>query len=130
MLPVVYLKLAVVQAHICMLSSGTRFSLFTTHTYKTSVLQKTHWFIINCNSSGRAMAQAVSCRPLTVQARVRSQANPCEICDGQSGIVGQVSLRVLFSLRFIVTIITPVLHSHLFIPHKRYIILAIDRILK
>jgi hypothetical protein len=34
---------------------------------------------------GRAMAQAVSRRPLTAEARVRSQVNPCGICGGQSG---------------------------------------------
>jgi hypothetical protein len=32
------------------------------------------------------MAQAVSRRPLTVEARVRSRVSPCEICGGQSGI--------------------------------------------
>ena len=35
---------------------------------------------------GRAMTQAVSRRYLTAEARVRSQAGPCEICSGQSGI--------------------------------------------
>jgi hypothetical protein len=34
---------------------------------------------------GRAMAQAVSRRPLTTEARVRSRVGPCEICGGQSG---------------------------------------------
>jgi hypothetical protein len=34
---------------------------------------------------GRAMAQVVSCRPLTAEARVRVQVNPCGSCDGQSG---------------------------------------------
>jgi hypothetical protein len=31
------------------------------------------------------MAQAVSRRPLTAEARVRSPVSPCEICGGQSG---------------------------------------------
>jgi hypothetical protein len=31
------------------------------------------------------MAQAVSRRPLTAEARVRSQVSPCGICGGQSG---------------------------------------------
>ena len=35
--------------------------------------------------SGRAMAQAVSRRPLTAEARVRSRVGPCGICSGQSG---------------------------------------------
>jgi hypothetical protein len=34
---------------------------------------------------GRAMAQVVSRRPLTVEARVRVRVNPCGICGGQSG---------------------------------------------
>jgi hypothetical protein len=35
--------------------------------------------------TGRAMAQAVSRRPLTAEARVRSRVSPCGICGGQSG---------------------------------------------
>jgi hypothetical protein len=34
---------------------------------------------------GRAMAQVVSRRPLTAEARVRDRVNPCGICGGQSG---------------------------------------------
>jgi hypothetical protein len=34
---------------------------------------------------GRAMAQVVSRRPLTVEARVRSRVSPCGVCGGQSG---------------------------------------------
>jgi hypothetical protein len=34
---------------------------------------------------GRAMAQAVSRRPLTAEAWVRSQVSPCGICGGQRG---------------------------------------------
>jgi hypothetical protein len=34
---------------------------------------------------GRAMAQAVSRRPLTAEARVQSRVTPCGICGGQSG---------------------------------------------
>ena len=36
-------------------------------------------------SGGRAMAQAVSHRPLTAEARVRSRVGPGWICGGQSG---------------------------------------------
>jgi hypothetical protein len=36
-------------------------------------------------SNGRAMAQVVSRRPLTVEARVCTRVNPCGICGGQSG---------------------------------------------
>ena len=35
--------------------------------------------------SGRAMAQAVSRRPLTAEARFRSRVSPCGFCGGQSG---------------------------------------------
>jgi hypothetical protein len=35
--------------------------------------------------TGRAMAQAVSCRPPTAECRVRARFSPCEICGGQSG---------------------------------------------
>jgi hypothetical protein len=34
---------------------------------------------------GRAMAQVVSRRSLTAEARVRARVNPCGICGGQSG---------------------------------------------
>jgi hypothetical protein len=34
---------------------------------------------------GRAMAQAVSRRPPTAEARVRSRISPCGLCGGQSG---------------------------------------------
>jgi hypothetical protein len=34
---------------------------------------------------GRAMAQAVSPRPLTAEARVQSRVSPCGICGGRSG---------------------------------------------
>jgi hypothetical protein len=34
---------------------------------------------------GRGMAQAVSHRPFTAEARVRSRLSPCEVCGGQSG---------------------------------------------
>jgi hypothetical protein len=37
------------------------------------------------DKQGRAMAQVVSCRPLTAEARVRARVNPCGICGGQSG---------------------------------------------
>jgi hypothetical protein len=39
----------------------------------------------NGTPNGRAMAQAVSRRPLTAETRVRSRVGPCGICGGQSG---------------------------------------------
>jgi hypothetical protein len=35
--------------------------------------------------NGRVMAQAVSRRPLTAEARVRSRVSPCGVCGEQSG---------------------------------------------
>jgi hypothetical protein len=34
---------------------------------------------------GSAMAQAISCQPLTMDAWVCAQVSPCGICGGQSG---------------------------------------------
>jgi hypothetical protein len=57
---------------------------------------------------GRAMAQAVSRRPLTAEARVRSRISPCGNCGEQSGTGTGFSPRVL---RFSpVNFIPPVLH--------------------
>jgi hypothetical protein len=41
------------------------------------------------------MAQVVSRRPLTAEARVRSRVNPCGICGGQSGTGTGFSLSSL-----------------------------------
>jgi hypothetical protein len=38
-----------------------------------------------CRFVGRARAQAVSRRPLTAEAQVRSRVSPCGVCGGQSG---------------------------------------------
>jgi hypothetical protein len=35
--------------------------------------------------NSRTMAQVVSRRPVTAEARVRARVNPCGICGGQSG---------------------------------------------
>jgi hypothetical protein len=43
---------------------------------------------------GRAMAQVVSHRPLSTEARVHARVNPCGICGGQSG-TGTGFLQVL-----------------------------------
>jgi hypothetical protein len=37
------------------------------------------------STKDRAMAQVVSRRPLTAEARVRARINPCGICGGQNG---------------------------------------------
>jgi hypothetical protein len=46
---------------------------------------------------GRAMAQAVSRRPLTAEARVRSRVSPCGIFGGQIGTVTGFFPRVFHS---------------------------------
>jgi hypothetical protein len=38
-----------------------------------------------CDVLSRSMAQVVSRRPLTAEAWVRAQVDPCEICGGQIG---------------------------------------------
>jgi hypothetical protein len=58
-------------------------------------------------SYGRAMAQAVSRRPLTAEARVRSRFSPIGICDGQSGTGTGFPQVLRFSP---VSFIPPVLH--------------------
>jgi hypothetical protein len=40
---------------------------------------------LTATKQGRAMAEAVSRRPLTAEARVRSPVSPSGICGGQSG---------------------------------------------
>jgi hypothetical protein len=59
---------------------------------------------------GRATAQAVSCWPLTAEARLRSWVSPCGIYDGRSG-TGTVLLRVLqFPCQYHSTV---PLHTHI-----------------
>jgi hypothetical protein len=59
-------------------------------------------------SMGRAMAQVVSRRPLTAEARVRARLNPCGICGGQSGTGTRFSPS---SSVFPVSIIPPSLYK-------------------
>jgi hypothetical protein len=76
--------------YLCRTFVGSRFCV----TYRTIQLH-THLsniFLIRLTPCadkvigvGRAMAQAVSRRPLTAEARVRSLVGPCVICGGQSG---------------------------------------------
>jgi hypothetical protein len=63
------------------------------------------------------MLQAVSCRPGTVEVRVRSQAIPYETCGGLN-----VFLRVLPS--FPISAIPPILYS--FVYDRSYVFLTID----
>ena len=59
---------------------------------------------------GRAIPQAVSCRPVTAGTRIPSQASPCEIRCLKTGI-GTGFLRVLFFSPTIV--ILPLFNTHL-----------------
>ena len=127
MFPIIYLKLAVLQAHICMPTSGTCFSLFTLHMSKTSVLQKTYWFIIECNSARWSHGSGgFSPRRRAFDLRRIHVGFVMEKWHCGTGFSSSTS----FSLRVLVTIITPVLYTlYLFIYHKSYKILAIGRIL-
>jgi hypothetical protein len=60
---------------------------------------------------GRAMAHAISHRPLTAEGRVRGWASPCGICDGQCdpgtdsklfGLHLSASVHTVFMLMFII----------------------------
>jgi hypothetical protein len=73
-----------------------------------------YWSYINL--LGRAMAQAVSRRPLTEEARVRSYVRPCEIFGRRSGTGTGFSPSTPVSP---VSIIPPMLHTHSFIYHRR-----------
>jgi hypothetical protein len=53
--------------------------------YRPIDLAEITWEDIMTTCMGRAMAQAVSRRPPTAEARVRSRVSPCGICCGQSG---------------------------------------------
>jgi hypothetical protein len=53
--------------------------------YITKHLYRCIYIEVTSSVSGRAMAQVVSRRPLTAEARVRARVNPCGICGGQSG---------------------------------------------
>jgi hypothetical protein len=63
-----------------------------------------------------AMAQAVNCWPVTVEARVCAWVSPCGICGGQKGT------GTGFSLSYLVfpcqCIISPLLHTHVSSPHE------------
>jgi hypothetical protein len=61
----------------------------------------------------RAMAQAVSCWPLAIEARVRAQVTSCGICGGRratgTGYSQSSSVRLL--------LVISLLHTHLSPPH-------------
>jgi len=76
----------------------------------------------------RPMAPAVSCWPLTVEARVHSQASLCGICDRQSGTGTQAFLRVLrFSS---LSIIPTKFHTYSLIYNRRSTILQTNNTVK
>jgi hypothetical protein len=63
------------------------FSHFKMAAYNESFILYTTSFV-HCStnhSEGRAIAQVVSCQPLTADTQVCDQVSPCGICGGQSG---------------------------------------------
>jgi hypothetical protein len=44
---------------------------------------------------GHAMTQVVGHRPVTTESCVHIRVNPCGICGGHSGTLGQVFLRII-----------------------------------
>jgi hypothetical protein len=57
----------------------------TTYSNMRCVIDRTAYSNGINGSCGRAMAQAVSRRPPTAEARVRSRVSSCGVCGGQSG---------------------------------------------
>ena len=74
---------------------------------------------------GRAMAQAVSPRPLTAEALVRSRVSPCGICGRQSGTGTGFSRSTPFPP---VSVIPSMPHTPSFVYYRRCIVLATEHI--
>jgi hypothetical protein len=62
------------------------------------------------------MAQAVSRRPLTAEARIRARVNPCGICDGQND-----ARRGLSPSSSPVNIIPPLLFNSYHLKDEQYV---------
>jgi hypothetical protein len=74
---------------------------------------------------GSSMAEARNRRPIVPEARVQSQVIPCGICCEKKGY----SVRFFSSTSvFHVSIISLLPHAHSLIYHRRYIILAINKV--
>jgi hypothetical protein len=61
----------------------------------------------NCETQGRALAQAISRWLPTAAARVRSQVRSCGICGGQSGTVAGFLQVLRFPLPILIPPTTP-----------------------
>jgi hypothetical protein len=73
---------------VCISVSNRGILLNFTTTISTHALQTKYGYLPSVSNEGyfaRAMAQAVSRRPLTAEALVRSRVSPHGICGGQSG---------------------------------------------
>jgi hypothetical protein len=72
------------------------------------------------------MAEAVRCPLVTVWAWIRSQANPCGIYIGQTGSESDFSL----CSGYYTVSISVMLYSRLLIYQRRYLIVALDNVVK
>jgi hypothetical protein len=71
------------------------------------------------------MTQTVSRRPLMADARFRLPAGPCMMCGGNGG-----NISFDYSSPPLPVCIVPVLHTHLFVDHRRYINLQYDSVVR
>jgi len=74
----------------------------------------------NKDLEGRAMAQAISRRPLTAEARVRVRVKPCGVCGGKSGTeIGFSPSSSVFSCQYN---IPPSLFSSYHMRDEQYVV--------
>ena len=76
----------------------------------------------------RDLPEAISHPPLTAEDRVQSEASQYGICGGQNDTGTQVSFRLPRFYPF--STIPPMLHTHLFIHHRRCIKSATNSVVK
>jgi hypothetical protein len=99
---------------VSLFSSNSSFKDLTTVELATSRAPCT------CYPQGRAMAQAVSRRPLTAESWFRARVNPCGICGGQRGTgTGFSPSSSGFPCQYQSTV---VLHTHNHLGEEQYVL--------